>query len=274
MMNSDPIPFADDGEHTAPALPGESFVYPSADDAIDAIGEDILQQAIACVGEFGSFHMALSGGNTPMPLYRRMVLDPALRLFPWKSTHLWIVDERCVPFDNEKSNWGHISDLLVDHSGIPRSQVHPMPVVDASGAPTGDDGAAEYERALRAALGSRPEGHRRLDFALLGMGPDGHTASLFPHSRAQAERTKWITTNDGPTVVPPSRMTMTYPLLNSTRLLAVLALGKGKRPTLEKVSAAFTGGDPHTRWRDLPILGIEPVAGALRWYLDHEACEG
>ncbi len=275
-----PIPFADDAASNAPALPGEVIVRAQHDDAMDACGDDLLTQAIACVHEFGEFHMALSGGNTPMPLYRRLVLDPAMRLFPWKQTHLWIVDERCVPYSDPKSNWGHISDLLVEHSGIPRSQAHPMPVVGASGAATLEAavaGARVYDAELRAALGKRAEGHRRLDYVMLGMGPDGHTASLFPQSTAQLEREAWVTTNDGPTVVPPRRMTMTYPLLNAARMLCVLALGEEKAPTLKKVSAAWRGAESRLAsegpvWRELPILGITPVAGSMRWYLDEAAC--
>ncbi|MDA0803769.1 MAG: 6-phosphogluconolactonase [Planctomycetota bacterium] len=285
---NEPIPFADDTAAKAPALPGEVVVRAQHDDAIDACGDDLLTQAIACVHEFGDFHMALSGGSTPMPLYRRLVLDPAMRLFPWKQTHLWIVDERCVPYADPKSNWGHISDLLVEHSGIPKSQAHPMPVVDSVGAATLEAavaGAGAYDADLRAALGTRAEGHRRLDYVMLGMGPDGHTASLFPHSTAQLERESWVTTNDGSTVVPPRRVTMTYPLLNAARMLCILALGEEKAPTLRKVSAAWQAsasrpaapngaGASEPVWRELPILGITPVAGHLRWYLDEAACGG
>lgn len=278
--DNSPIPFADDCASKATALPGDVIVRAHHDDAIDACGDDLLAQAIACVKEHGDFHMALSGGNTPMPLYRRLVLDPAMRLFPWKQTHLWIVDERCVPYSDPKSNWGHISDLLVEHSGIPKSQAHPMPVVDSIGAATLEAavaGAREYDADLRAALSSRAEGHRRLDYVMLGMGPDGHTASLFPHSAAQLEQEAWVTTNDGPTVVPPRRMTMTYPLLNAARMLCVLALGEEKAPTLRKVSEAWRGIEPGPAsaepvWRELPILGITPVAGVMRWYLDEVAC--
>ena len=230
-----------------------------ADDVIDELADDMLAQAKACVKEFGTFQLALSGGNSPMPLYRRLILDPAYRLFPWANTHLWIVDERIVPFDDDRSNWGHIKELIVEHSGIPHASAHPMQVDDP-------DGARLYSEALHRVLGNRPEGHRRLDMILLGMGPDGHTASLFPHSPAQSECALWCTTNAGPTVVPPDRMTMTYPLINAARMVAVLALGEGKRAMLHTIT------QPDVSWCDYPILGINPVAGSLRWYLDRAAC--
>ena len=109
-----------------PRLPGQVVLSEDADRAIDAVGIDIVSQAKACVRAFGDFHLALSGGSTPLPLYERMMIDPAYREMPWRRTHLWIVDERCVPFDHEKSNFGQISELICGHSDIPRAQVHPI----------------------------------------------------------------------------------------------------------------------------------------------------
>ncbi|MCC6660067.1 MAG: 6-phosphogluconolactonase [Phycisphaerales bacterium] len=243
-----------------PALPGTVIVRETADEVIDAAAIDILFQAAACVRTFGDFHLALSGGSTPEPLYRRLMYDPALRGLPWEKTHLWIVDERRVPFDDERSNFGMIRDTIVLHAGIPASQVHPMEALEP-------DADARYERTLRETLEWREKGHDRLDCVLLGIGEDGHTASLFPRSPAlvSAPEDRLVLLNDGPHVTPPPRVTMTLRLINASRFVGVLALGGKKRRALTRVVEAR---EPVF---DLPILGVRPLAGELRWYLDAAA---
>ena len=249
------------GEHVPdpPSLPGDVVALMSPDMVIDRIAADILEQALECVREFGDFHLALSGGNTPMPLYRRLMVDPAYRALPWRKTHLWIVDERRVPFDNDRSNFKHIKEIIGDHSGIPSNQIHPIEAVR-------DDADVVYEKELREALGWREKGQDRLDFVVLGMGPDGHTASLFPNSRALSVTDRLVTLNDGPTVVPPDRVTMTYTMLNASRILAPLVMGEEKAEMIKRIA---TGDDPS---HDIPIKGIDPLGGVMRWYVDSAAC--
>lgn len=241
-----------------PALPGSVIVRDSVDEVIDAAAADLITQARACTRAFGDFHLALSGGSTPEPFYRRLMYDPALRDFPWTRTHLWIVDERRVPFDDERSNFAMIRDIIVEHSDIPRTQVHPIRATE-------DACDSAYEEELRANLEWREPGHDRLDYVLLGMGADGHTASLFPHSPALNDNGRLVLVNEGPRVTPPDRVTMTYLLLNASRFVAVLVTGERKRGTVARVAA---GGEV----LDMPILGVAPLAGELRWYLDAAAC--
>jgi 6-phosphogluconolactonase len=254
-----PLPFAVEPGPEPPALPGQVVVRNDAEDVHTALGADLLIHAQNCVRTFGDFHLALSGGSTPLPFYRRLMTDPMFRPLPWRRTHLWIVDERRVPFDDERSNFGQLEGILVEHSGIPREQVHPMPA-------TADDADEAYERELKSTLAWREKGHDRLDCVLLGMGDDGHTASLFPRSAALDEAERYVRINAGPEVTPPERVTMTYPLLNASRLIAVLVTGERKRATIERLTA------PGASRADLPILGVHPVGGALRWYLDAAAC--
>ncbi len=255
---------------TPPTLPGDTIVRDTADETLDALAADIVVHAINCVATFDAFHIALSGGSTPMPLYRRLMTDPNYRHLPWSRTHLWIVDERRVPFDDERSNFGHIRDLIVDHSDIPESHVHPMHA-DL------DDADTRYERELVEVLGMRGQGKDRLDFVLLGMGADAHTASLFPRSPALKEQRRLVRINAGPAVTPPDRVTMTYPLLNASRFLAVLVTGAGKRDTLSRLAATAAKtnlADDTARANaaeEQPILGIRPLGGELRWYLDRDA---
>lgn len=264
-----------------PRLPGTVIVREDADTLVDAAAADLLIQAHNCVRAFGDFHLALSGGSTPVLLYQRLMIDPALRELPWTRTHLWIVDERRVPFDDERSNYKMINEIIGDHSGIPPEQVHPIFAM-------AEDADEQYAGTLRDVLGWRERGHDRLDFTLLGMGADGHTASLFPRSPALLESLEamrgigspavakgrigerpLMRINRGPTVTPPERVTMMLPLINASRFIGVLVTGKSKRTTV----AAVVGraGDARAA-EELPVLGVRPLGGELRWYLDYEAC--
>lgn len=267
-----------------PNLPGSVVVRASADELIDAIAADLVAQAMGCVRTFGDFHLALSGGSTPMPLYRRLMYDPAYRQLPWKRTHLWIVDERCVPFDDERSNFKEIDEIVGIHSDIPRTQIHPIHATEA-------DADVRYERELASALIWREKGHDRLDYVLLGMGADGHTASLFPRSPAlmadlqsaaatggggggqasarafkEGADYRLVRKNGGPSVTPPDRVTMTLATINAARFVGVMVTGEKKRAMVAKVASRSAGA------ADLPIMGVSPRAGELRWYLDRDAC--
>ena len=249
-------------------LPGHVHVAPDTEQLFDDLGCALLSNAQRAVQERGVFHMALSGGGTPEPFYIRMVTDPKFRAFPWEQTHIWIVDERCVPEDHEKSNIKMVREAMTDHVPIKRSAVHPMPVL-------ADDPAQAYEEALSIAFdGLKHPAVPRMDFILLGMGGDAHTASLFPESPALKIADRWIATNDGDRVVPPPRVTMTYPLINHGREVAILLVGAGKHATLKQIEAKITESGPD--FQELPITGIDPSPndGELTWYLDQSAATG
>ena len=250
-------------EAPVPALPGRVIVRGDDEDLHHALGSDLMVHAQNCVRKFGDFHLALSGGSTPLPFYRRLMVDPVFREFPWKRTHLWLVDERRVPVTDERSNWAHIASILLDHSDIPRAHAH---AIDA----TAVDADTRYEKELQAALAWREKGHDRLDFVLLGMGDDCHTASLFPHSPALSVDDRLVVINAGPTVTPPDRVTLTYRAINSARFIAVLVTGAKKQSAIARIIA---GGDSD----EMPIVGVRPVSvdggvSELRWYLDRAAC--
>ena len=243
-----------------PRLAGAVVARHGAEELYDSVAADLLVHAANCVRRFGDFHLALSGGRTPFPLYERLMYDPRFRGLPWRRTHLWMADERAVPFESEQSNFGRIKEVIVDHSDIPPEQVHPM----LAALP---DAAGRYERELREALGWREKGHDRLDFVLLGMGTDGHTASIFPGSAALHEPERLVVDVPPPVTAAPAvpRCTLTMRTLNAARFLAPLVMGADKRPVLERIAA---GASPD----ELPIAGLRPVAGELRWYLDAAAC--
>ena len=242
-----------------PPLPGEVFVAETTDKLIDLLAAELVVQATACLHEFGDFELALSGGATPQPLYERLMYDPNCRQLPWLRTHLWLVDERCVPLDDERSNFRMINETIVQHSGIPREQVHPISALSA----TADD---EYEAELREVLQWRQRGQDRLDFVLLGMGADGHTASLFPYDDALGERHRLVRCVEAASADPPRRVTMTLPLINAARMVAILVTGARKA---EAISRVVRGDEPVEA---LPISGVRPAHGELKWFLDAAAC--
>ena len=255
--------YAIDGEPIErPSLPGDVKVSEDGETAIDVIGRDLLATAHECARAFGSFHLALSGGHTPFPLYKRLMYDPDFRSLPWSSTHIWIVDERRAPFDDDTNNFKHINEIIIQHADIPENHVHPIPV------DKDEHASALYEEDLRETLGARGVEEARLDFILLGMGDNGHTASLFPETSVLHERDRWVGDCTGPTVTPPPRVTMTYPLINDARRIAFLVLGKGKAEMINRVA---TG---HDTFEEIPVKGIVPERGNLTWYLDRESAGG
>ncbi|MGP1309358.1 MAG: 6-phosphogluconolactonase [Phycisphaerales bacterium] len=264
---SDAEPFDLEPRVAPPRLPGEVIVRETPDDVFDALATDFHMHFLNCAGAFGSFHMALSGGSTPLPFYKQLLFDPQHRALPWDKAHLWIVDERRVPFEDEKSNYGALHGIFVEHSGMPKSHAHPMD-------PSRDDADIVYEADLVRELSARGRQRDRLDFVLLGMGDDAHTASLFPGSAPVSEKRRLVRMNDGPAVTPPPRITLTFPPINAARFVAVLVIGAKKRETIARVQRAFERerAASESLVREMPILGVRPMAGDLRWYLDAAAC--
>jgi 6-phosphogluconolactonase len=240
-------------------LPGHVHVEAEADAVYDNLAEGLWREAKDAIDQRGEFHLALSGGGAPQPFYRRLVIEPQYREFPWEKTHIWIVDERRVPEDDERSNIGMIRQLVTDHVPLRSRQIHPMPVLS-------EQPAEQYEQELRETIGGDPP---RLDFVLLGMGSDCHTASLFPRSGAIDVSDRLVAVNDDEPVTPPPRVTMTFPLINAARAVVVLIIGSNKAEALGQVEQQWRLGkrDPAR----LPITGVGPAEGTLGWYLDAAA---
>jgi len=236
-------------------LRGQLVLEASPEAAAQRLADDLVRVLQQRISEAGSVHLALSGGASPQRLYQLLAADARYAARDWGHTHLWLVDERCVPDDDPRLNFAMIRSALVDKVPIPAAQVHPMPV-DLP------DGDRRYAKALRQTLADG-----RLDAVVLGMGPDGHTASLFPHSPALDEHESWVRFNDGEHVTTPRpRLTLTYPLLCAARFLAVLVTGASKHAAL--LAAARAPDDLHAH----PIVGIRPTEDSrLVWYMDRAA---
>lgn len=235
----------------------ERFVLPTAEDIAQRLCGVVAERILQRLGSTEQVHLALSGGASPKRLYSLLAERPDLTPDIWKRVHLWVVDERRVPRGDSRLNYGMIHESLVSRVAIPSGQVHPMPVEQA-------DGDRCYENELRGAFGTQPA---RLDITFLGMGSDGHTASLFPFTSAVDVQDRWIVWNEGERVAPPRpRMTMTLPFLNQSRFIALLVTGEAKRPALR---ALQSGKHDH---RALPVAGIHPkLDGKLAWFLDDAA---
>lgn len=191
-----------------------------------AAAEEIAHLAQQAVAARGRFTMALSGGRTPEKLYR-LLSGEYRHAIPWEAVHLFWGDERYLPPEHAESNYRMAHEALLAHVPVPPEQVHPMPTL----LPEPDEAARRYEEELRRALG--PAGPR-LDLVLLGMGADGHTASLFPGTRAVEEQVRWVVPVQAP-VEPSLRLTLTRPVLEQAGRLLFLVAGADKQPVWQAI---------------------------------------
>jgi 6-phosphogluconolactonase len=207
-----------------------------------------------------TFAVCCSGGSTPRRLYE-MLAEPALAArFPWGRVHWFWGDERFVPHDHPDSNYRMVRDALFAHVAVPDSNIHPIPTENLSP----EQSAGAYEETLKTYYGATALAPARPLFGvtLLGIGEDGHTASLFPGHPALEEQRRWAVAVIG--AKSEARITLTYPALDSSRDAAFLVTGAGKR----EVAARARSGDP-----TLPAGRIRPV-GRLHWFTDRAAASG
>jgi len=205
----------------------------------------------------GLFTVALSGGSTPRRLYQLLAEPPYLPMFPWSRTHWFWGDERFVPPDDPLSNYRMAREALLSRAPIPTGNIHPIPTVGL-----GPDAAATaYEHELKSAYGAErfDPAPPLFDVTLLGLGPEGHTASLFPGTAVLAERDRWVAAVVG--AKAEARITLTYPALDSSRNAAFLVAGKEK----QEIFARLQRGD-----KDLPAARLCPT-GVLWLFADAAA---
>jgi 6-phosphogluconolactonase len=216
------------------------------DDAVSLI----LTSAREAIAERGIFRISLSGGNTPAPIYKQWAA--AGGDLPWDRVQVTFGDERCVPPDHELSNYLMARHTLLDAVPIPPGNVFrikgELPPVEA---------AAQCEAQLAQVASRFGEERYRHDLLLLGMGPDGHTASLFPGTEALKEHTLNVVENFVPKV-NMWRVTFTYPLINAARHVCFLLQGADKKPIVDQILAGEG---------NYPSEGVKPVDGKLTWLL-------
>ncbi len=208
----------------------------------------------------GNFSVGLSGGSTPKVLYQILGSAAVAPRIPWPAIHLFQVDERCVPADHPESNFKMIREALLDHAPIPEGNFHRMPAEWPDLAKASAFYAEQLRRVLRPGPGEWP----RLDLIFLGMGADGHTASLFPATLAVDERSLWVRENYVERL-KTYRLTLTFPVLNSAREIIFLVSGAEKAESLREVLEGAPRPDK------FPAQRIQPADGKVTWFADEAA---
>lgn len=226
---------------------------------VNGSAEFIAECAARALDERGRFTIALSGGGTPRPIYARLADAEFQQRIDWTRTHIFFGDERCVPPDDTRSNYRMARETLFDHAPIPSENIYRI---------RGEDdpalAALAYEQQIQRLF--RASAPPAFDLILLGMGENGHTASLFPGTAALREKTRWVVPQYVE-VMQTWRVTFTAPLINAARQVAFLAEGAGKAQMLWNVLKGPYQPDV------LPSQLIQPTRGELHWLVDAAAAE-
>lgn len=226
-----------------------------------------LRLAREADARYRAFTVALSGGSTPKGLYARLAQEPYRTEVPWNLIHVFWGDERCVPPDHADSNYKLAYDALLSQVALPETNIHRVPT------DTGDcaQAAADYAQELVTFFGLEGRALPHFDLLLLGVGDDGHTASLFPGQPALDEREALVVASPPGRLPPPvDRVTLTLPVLNAARHVVFLATGAGKREIVARILAGRDAAEGDL----LPAQRVRPADGTLTWIVDQAAGEG
>jgi 6-phosphogluconolactonase len=231
-------------------------VLPNVAAVVNRALELVIEQANAAIAERSRFSMALAGGSTPKPLYEAI----AQQSLPWDKIHVFWGDERYVPADHPDSNEGMARAAWLDHVAIPAANIHAMQTNLADPAVA----AQQHEQQLQDFFHVAPGEFPALDLVLLGIGDDGHTASLFPHTAALQVRDRLITVGEKG---GQPRLTFTAPFINQARHVLFLVAGANKQPALRQIFATIGDDDTYP-------ARLITAAGTTWWLLDQAAGEG
>ena len=252
-----------------PPRPGSSpaiHIGSDTEDTSRMMADTLVRLSNQAAGAAGFVTLALSGGATPRRLYTLLATAYRSR-FPWDRTFIFQVDERWVPWDSPDRNARLIRETLIRPLKLPSERVMLFPP-----AASPEASAREYESTLRAFAAGHGLGDKGafLDIAVLGVGRDGHTASLFPGTPALAAESAWTAVVHAPAgVTPPIRLTLTLPVLNRTRQVLILAMGARKHAVVRRV----LHGDSKLEDPPLPVQRVRGREGTA-WFLDRAAWEG
>lgn len=235
-------------------------VFPDLEHVSREAAEQFVQLAQQQAHERCRFSVALAGGSTPRRLYELLAGEPYRSRVPWECVYVFWGDERCVPPDHPDSNFRMVNEMLLSRVPLPPVNVYRIP------ADQGDSvsAAASYEQTLRTFFRLEPNSWPKFDLVLLGLGADGHVASLFPRSAALDETHRFVVATAGGTPDLP-RITLTAPVLNHAKHLMWLVAGEQKSAIVQAVLAGPTRPD------ELPAQMIKPLHGTSQWLLDRAA---
>ena len=234
-------------------------LFPKPEDLFEAASEEFILTANAAVRAKSTFDVALSGGSTPKALFGLLASKPAGTL-PWAETRFYFGDERHVPPDNAESNYRMAHESLLSLIKIDPKQVFRVRAEE----PEAATAAIEYERSLQEAFHLSGNQLPRFDLILLGLGPDGHTASLFPHSAALHETSRLVVSN-WVEKFRTDRITLTFPVINNAAKVLFLVAGKDKAAALHSVFEQTSNSD------EFPAKRVRPTDGALLWFVTQDA---
>jgi 6-phosphogluconolactonase len=233
---------------------GETRTFENAEALAHEVAEWLCGLALASERDFA---VCLSGGSTPRRLYETLASPAFASRLPWARMHLFWGDERFVPHDDPESNYGMVRKALLSRVSLPQGNIHPVPTEGLSP----EQAATDYQATLKQFYGADELSPDRplFDVTLLGIGDDGHTASLFPGEPTLKETQRWVVAVNSAKYGP--RITLTYPALDSARNVAFLVVGKAKRQVVARVRAHDSA---------LPAAMVQPV-GRLHWFTDRAA---
>lgn len=233
-------------------------IYPDTNTLSHEAAQYIVRLANEAIVSHGRFSIALSGGSTPRVLYGLLGDEPYRSQINWSQVEIFWSDERCVPPDSSDSNYQLAQEVLFSKISIPASQIHRMP----ADKPDRDAASLEYTQEMQRVFGT--DGIPSFDLLQLGMGPEGHTASLFPHQPSLQEQQRLVMPVNVPKP-PPPRLTFTPPPLNAAKHVLFLVTGADKA---EAVQAVLEGG---YQPEEYPAQIVRPPHGDVTWMLDTAA---
>jgi len=228
-------------------------------DLFQAAAEEVIRSATSAITERGRFTIALSGGSTPKNLYTLIAANASASL-PWDRMFFFWGDERHVPPDNPDSNYRMAKETLLSKVAIPPANIFRIPAENPDALAAAD----AYEQTLRKFFAVAPGEFPRFDLILLGIGPDGHTASLFPETAALEERSRLVVAN-WVEKLQTNRITFTLPVLNAARCVAFLVSGTDKAAVLHEVLESNAPAEKY------PSKLVQPSPGKLIWFVDRAA---
>jgi 6-phosphogluconolactonase len=231
-------------------------VFATPEEASQAVAEFIAIKSDAAVKRSGRFTISLSGGNTTRSVYKLLAEPPLRDRIPWGHWHVFWGDERSVPLDHEDSNYHMASEALLNHVPIPAAQIHRFLTEQGT-----EKAAASLEADLQEAF---PEPQPSFHLILLGVGDDGHTASIFPGTEALQEEDRLVISNRVPQL-NTDRVTFSLPLINAAKSIAFVVTGESKALVLKQIL------EPGSGVATLPAAMVRPTSGTLDWFLTSDA---
>jgi len=230
------------------------LIYEDQTSLSSALGEFVAKLSAEAISKHNKFTIALSGGSLPGLLSPFLVKEPLKSSIQWEKWHIFFSDERFVPLTDTDSNFLACNKELFSKVPILKENIYFVKTTNI----TLNDSAVDYQNTVSTIVGNVP----KFDLILLGMGPDGHTASLFPDHPLLKEKDKWISFVEDSPKPPPKRVTFTLPLINHAKHVAFVAAGEGKKETLR---------DVFKKHSQLPSSLVRPVDGELLWFVDRGA---